>query len=104
VLGGAGILLLLTGRLRAGTGSDWRYRLAVVVGVAVFVSVGAAVMLAGQRFLQYPAGSAKTLILAIETAAMASVAAVFVQLFALVAAPAGLPAPDRSPEAKEDRG
>ena len=42
-------------------------------------------MTAGNSFLQYPVGYAKVLILAIETAAMVSIAIVFVALFGAVA-------------------
>ena len=90
VLSGAGIMLILADRLNRRFFSDWRYRLAVVAGVAVFVIVGLGVMAVGEQFLQYPAGLAKTLILAIETAAMASVAVVFIILFDAVAGPVGL--------------
>ena len=85
VLGGAGIMLILSGRLRNLKASDWRLRLATVAGVGVFVTVGVALMLWDQSFLQYASGHAKSFILAIETAAMISVAAAFVWLFHAVA-------------------
>jgi len=103
VLSGAGIMLILTDRLNRPFFSDWRYRLAVVVGVAVFVIVGLGVMAVGEQLLQYPAGLAKTLILAIETAAMASVAVVFVVLFDAVAGPGGLWNQSNSLVLREDR-
>ncbi len=101
VLSGAGIMLLLAGRFDRRLLDDWRGRLAVVAGVAAFVVAGTAVMLVGRQFLQYPDGYAKTLILAIETAAMASVAAVFVLLFDAVAG--RLAAQGGAPELEEPR-
>lgn len=103
VLSGAGIMLILADRLNRRFFSDWRYRLAVVAGVAVFVVVGLGVMAVGEQFLQYPAGLAKTLILAIETAAMASVAVVFIILFDAVAGPVGLWNQSDSPDLREVR-
>ena len=104
VLSGAGILLILAGRARSIEASGWQLRLAVVAGVVVFLSVGIGVVLLGERFLQYPEGSAKMLILAIETAAMASVAAVFIRLFNLVAQPAQKQIPyEDSGDSKEQR-
>ena len=93
ILGGAGIILILASRLKLRFPSDWRLRLACTAGLAVFLIVGFGVMLFDRQFLQYPCGLAKPLILAIETAAMASVAAVFVVLFQAVAGP--LPAGGR---------
>jgi len=87
VLSGAGIMLILAGRLNHSFLNDWRYRVANIAGVAVFVMVGLLVMTVGEKFLEYPGGYAKALILAIETAAMGSVAVVFVFLFDAVAGP-----------------
>ena len=85
VLSGAGIMLIMAGHLGRASLNSWRYRLAAVAGTGVFVIVGLFVMANGNGFLQYPTGYAKTLILAIETAAMVSVAIVFVVLFDAVA-------------------
>jgi len=85
VLSGAGIMLIMAGHIRGASLNNWRYRLAAVAGVGVFVIVGLLVMAFGNGFLQYPTGYEKTLILAIETAAMVSVAIVFVVLFDAVA-------------------
>jgi len=87
VLSGAGIMLVLARRLRVETQPDWRWRLAIVVGVGLFSIVGVALLFTGGQLLEYPPKLAKSLILAIETAAMASVATVFVYLFAVVARP-----------------
>jgi len=103
VLSGAGIMLILTDRLGRSSFTGWQYRLAAVVGVAVFIIVGLGVMAVDGRFLQYPAGLAKTLILAIETAAVASVAAIFVILFDAVAGPMGRGNQDASLDVRGDR-
>jgi multisubunit Na+/H+ antiporter MnhB subunit len=87
VLSGAGIMLILGDRLNGSFLQNWRYRLTIIAGVAVFVMVGLLVMMVGQQFLEYPAGYAKAFILAIETAAMGSVAVVFIVLFGAVAGP-----------------
>lgn len=87
VLSGAAIMLVLADRLNNRFLPDWRFRLGVVAGVAVFLGVGVSVILAGQMLLQYPVEYAKRLILAVETAAMASVAVVFLVLFDAVARP-----------------
>lgn len=85
VLSGAGIMLIMAGHFGRASLNNWRYRLAAVAGTGVFVIVGLFVMANGNGFLQYPTGYAKTLVLAIETAAMVSVAIVFVVLFDAVA-------------------
>ena len=94
VLSGAGIMLIMAGNIRGASLNNWRYRLAAVGGVSMFVMVGLVVMASGNGFLQYPTGYAKTLILAIEAAAMVSVAIVFVVLFDALA---------RLPDANDQR-
>lgn len=94
VLSGAGIMLIMAGNVGGASLNNWRYRLAAVAGTSVFVIVGLFAMANGNGFLQYPTGYAKTLILAIETAAMVSVAIVFVVLFDAVA---------RLPDANDQR-
>ncbi|MFZ5831027.1 MAG: MnhB domain-containing protein [Planctomycetota bacterium] len=90
VLGGAGIMLVVAGHSVAWHKHAAWTRLAVIAGVATFTIVGLSVMLVGGKFLEYPAGWSKSLILLIEAAAMLSVAAVFLYLFAIVATPVAL--------------
>ena len=92
VLGGAGTLLVLAGAMDRHDfwgERDGLYRLGVVAGVGVFLLMGLALLASGRHFLQYPPGWAKALILVIETAAMASVATVFLLLFGAVASNLG---------------
>jgi multisubunit Na+/H+ antiporter MnhB subunit len=103
VLGGAGVMLLVAHRLHLPVAGDWRYRLATVVGIVVFLSVGVGVMPGGWQFLQYPPALAKWLILAIETAATASVASVLVLLFNAVTGPIDWDAPAASAGIRGDR-
>jgi multisubunit Na+/H+ antiporter MnhB subunit len=81
VLGGAGVLLRLSGwRLPPGA-LGWPLRLALVLGVAVFAFIGVAGFALGGPLLGYPAGWAKPLILAIELAATLSIGAILAALF-----------------------
>lgn len=75
LLGAAGVMLALTGNERAGLPTLVWLRLALVLGVLVFVTVGLGTALAGLGFLTYPSAAAKWLILAIETAATLAIGA-----------------------------
>jgi len=82
VLGAGGVLMLLAGI------SPWRgrwgpllMRCLLVSGLGVFVTVGLAVMLAGQVFLQYPLAWASALIVAIEIAATVAIGAMLTAFY-----------------------
>lgn len=81
VLGAAGVLLHIGGRLPVGGIRALTERGLLAVGVVVFGGIGALCMLWGGAFLEYPQAWAKPLILIIETAGAISIAATFVVLF-----------------------
>lgn len=92
-LGGGGVLLLLAGMPVARWFHGLKLHFALILGLATFAIVGVGMIVAGRRFLEYPAGSAKAWILGIEAAAMLSVGAIFVVLLAGVLS--GRPGRDR---------
>jgi hypothetical protein len=57
-------------------------RLVLVAGLLVFLAVAVAVMLPGGHFLEYPRPYAKVLMLLVEVAAIFSIGAVLVSLYA----------------------
>lgn len=81
VLAAAGILLILSGGRPKIPMSLKPMRWAVVVGLAVFLGVGIAVMVTGRRFLEYPPDMAGNLILLIEVAATLSIAVILALMF-----------------------
>ncbi|MCG7535093.1 Na(+)/H(+) antiporter subunit B [Pseudoalteromonas sp. OOF1S-7] len=80
LLAGAGILLLLAGHHSFNFNAS-AARLLLVVGLAVFLLVGAAVILSSGIALAYPQAWAGILILVIEVAATLTIAAILVLLF-----------------------
>ena len=82
VLGAAGVLLLLSERFRVGSIGPLMERGLLALGVVVFGLAGLLCIAWGGVFLEYPEGSAKAFIIAIESAAAISIAATFVVLFA----------------------
>jgi multisubunit Na+/H+ antiporter MnhB subunit len=77
-LAAAGIVLRLAGNDAAGLPAGIWLRWLLVAGTALFLLVGLAVMLNGGQFLEYPEALAGSLILLIESAATASIAAALV--------------------------
>ncbi|MFZ0256080.1 MAG: Na(+)/H(+) antiporter subunit B [Gammaproteobacteria bacterium] len=80
LLAAAGVLLRIAGH-HTGLPQGMALRVLVVVGVAVFLTVGLAVMLAGRPFLGYPVAWAGSLILVIETAATLGIAVTLLLAF-----------------------
>jgi hypothetical protein len=81
VLAAAGVVLRLAGVHSAGLPAGTVLRLSGVGGVAVFLAVGLALMVAGRPFLAYPAAWAGTLILIIEAAATLAIATTLIAAF-----------------------
>ncbi len=81
VLAATGVLLLLSGKRLEGRLAGWPLRVGLVLGIAMFVAVAAAVMLSGAQLLQYPAEWRAGLILLIETAATLSIGITLSMLF-----------------------
>lgn len=80
-LGGGGILLILSGIIRAPTLSSLWARAVLVVGPAFFLAVAAAPLLSGKALLEYPPRWAGVLILCIESLLTVSIALVLVLFF-----------------------
>jgi len=75
VLGAGGILMILAGArpwLTGEANGPWRWLLSL--GLATMLLAALAVAIAGQRFFEYPPGSAGLVILALEIAAALSIA------------------------------
>lgn len=81
VLAASLILILLTGTAIRAVWLGWSLRVMLSLGLVTFIGFGFAVMAAGHRFLQYPAGSAGALILLIEVAATLSIGVTLAALF-----------------------
>ncbi|NGX15127.1 MnhB domain-containing protein [Wenzhouxiangella sp. XN24] len=81
VLAATGVLFILSGRRPRIGLPHAPMRWGVVLGLATFLVVALAVMGDGRQFLEYPPGSAKTLILVIEAAATLSIAVILAGLF-----------------------
>lgn len=81
VLATSAVLYVLLAREAGPRLPEMPMRVAAVAGVGVFLAVGLAAMAAGGSFLEYPRALSKTLILAIETAAMISIAVILAGLF-----------------------
>ena len=81
VLAAAGVLMLLCGKRLTTRLAGWPLRLGLMLGTAVFMAVGAAVMLSGAYLLQYPVAWAGGLILLIEAAATLSIGITLTALF-----------------------
>ncbi|TMN70681.1 hypothetical protein CWB87_24215, partial [Pseudoalteromonas maricaloris] len=80
LLAGAGILLLLAGHHSFNFNAPTA-RLLLVIGLAMFLLVGAGVILSSGIALAYPVAMSGILILVIEVAATLTIAAVLVLLF-----------------------
>lgn len=87
VLAGAGILLLLSDRLRPAPTPSLPLALGLILGLGVFCGIALGVMLPGGALLEYPRSQAGLLILAIESALTLSIA---LTLTLLVSGTAGL--------------
>lgn len=81
VLASGGILLVLARVLRPPMMSSTAVRVALVVGLAWFVVVAALPLATGGQLLEYPAASAKQLIISIEVALTVSIAIVLLMFF-----------------------
>ena len=81
VLGGAGILLLLTEVRFASAIVRWPLRTALSAGILVFTGVALGSMALGGRLLEYPPHWAGVLILVIEIAATLSIGVTLMVLF-----------------------
>lgn len=81
VLGAAGVLLHLAGWSLPPVLRGWPLRVTIVLGLAVFSGVSAALAWFNGALLQYPPALAGTLILLIETAAALSIGITLAALF-----------------------
>jgi multisubunit Na+/H+ antiporter MnhB subunit len=81
VLGGAGILLILSRTIRPLDPSSGWVRAGLLVGPAVFLTVAAAPLVAGRSMLEYPRQWAGMLIFAIETSLSVSIAVTLTMFF-----------------------
>lgn len=91
LVGGAVVLVVLGGLTGRRLGAVRRpLRLGLSAGLVVFSAVGLASAAAGGWFLEYPEGTAKVLILVIESAALVSIGLTLGCLFV-----GGRPEPDR---------
>jgi multisubunit Na+/H+ antiporter MnhB subunit len=89
VLAAAGILLLLVDIRPPPVLTGWPLRAALGICFALFLAAAIGMSVIGGRFLEYPAGWAKGLILLIEAIMTLSVAATFALLFAGGRPPSG---------------
>jgi multisubunit Na+/H+ antiporter MnhB subunit len=95
-LGAAAVVLRLAGHAHIGLPAGGWLRLVIAGGVGVFLLVGMVLLLFGRPFLGYPPAWAGVLILLIETAAMAAIAATLALAFLggrPVPAPVSRPSP-----------
>lgn len=81
VLASGGILLVLARVLRPPMMSSTAVRVALVVGLAWFIVVAAFPLAIGGQLLEYPAASAKQLVVSIEVALTVSIAIVLLMFF-----------------------
>ena len=81
VLAAAGVLLLLAGWRLGARCAGLPLRVALVLGLGMFVVVGTALILVGGRLLEFPPSFAAALILLIEVAATLSIGVTLVALF-----------------------
>lgn len=85
IFAGAGVLFLLAGRPVNFAITQLWLKVSLAAGFFIFFAAGLAVMDGQRRFLQYPPGSAKLIILGVEVMATLSIAVIFVYLFAVCA-------------------
>ncbi|HSL00789.1 MAG TPA: hydrogenase subunit MbhD domain-containing protein [Rubrobacteraceae bacterium] len=81
VLGALGVLLLLANMLDLPAGHGGALRLGLAVGFGVFIAVGAAALLAGRVFLDYPPQMTYGLILLVEAVLTLSIGLTLAALF-----------------------
>jgi multisubunit Na+/H+ antiporter MnhB subunit len=81
LLGGATVLLLAAGVVRAPAPTYWPVRAAVTVGLGAFVALAAGTLAASGSLLRYPAGAAYPMIVALELVVAFSIAAILADLF-----------------------
>jgi multisubunit Na+/H+ antiporter MnhB subunit len=81
ILAAAAVIRRLTGDRAAGLPQGLALRALTLVGVAVFLGVGLALLIAGQPFLGFPPAWAGTLILVIESAATLAIGAILALAF-----------------------
>lgn len=79
VLGAAGVLAWLAGHRPLER--EWQWRMALLLGFSGFFAVGLGLMASGRLLFEYPAASAGTLILLMETGAAISIGATMAALF-----------------------
>lgn len=101
LLGGAGVLVVLSRPAWVALGDGWRPRVSLTVGLAAFLAAGLLTLVSGRRFLEYPEGWAGTLILLIEAAAALSIGATLMLLFLGGRPPAHLPQLPATPPPEE---
>lgn len=82
VIAAAGVLLLLSEMPALRVRRQWLVRAGAASGVAVFVGVGLGCLAAGMRFLEYPPGWSKPLIVVVEAASSVSIALILAGVFA----------------------
>ncbi|MFZ5477376.1 MAG: hydrogenase subunit MbhD domain-containing protein [Myxococcota bacterium] len=82
VLGGAGVLLVLAGVIRAPDASSLGMRAGLLVGPAVFLAAATVPLLEGRHLLEYPPRWAGGVIFAIEAALTVSIALILTLFFA----------------------
>ena len=81
VLAASLILIILSGTAVNQMWLGWPLRLMLSFGLAAFIAIGLAMTVIGNRFMQYPVGSAGELILVIELAAAVSIGVTLAALF-----------------------
>jgi len=81
VLGAAGVLLLLSDVHYESRFSGLSLRIALIMGLGMFVTVGLLLILIGRQLLEYPPAFAGSLILIIEAAATLSIGFTLAALF-----------------------
>lgn len=103
VLGGAGVLWLLSEARQSGWRRDWLLRAGVSLGLLFFVGVAGGVMVGGRPLLSYPPEQAKNLIILVEVAATISIALILASLF-LGCRPGSLGDPLPTQEESQEEG
>jgi multisubunit Na+/H+ antiporter MnhB subunit len=81
VLAASGVLLLLAGWRLPGKLYGWPLRAGLTLGLLIFIATGSAMLLFGNRFLEFPVNIAGGLILSIEVAATISIGITLTALF-----------------------
>lgn len=81
ILGAAAVLVLLAGLPLSVWFHGWCFRAVLMMGFALFLSVGIWAMAIGGHFLEYPRDRAGDLILLIETFASVSIGLILARLF-----------------------